>query len=49
MQVHYPTGDKHLIETMMTVLQIQGGAAKNRALLYTILPIHEAVNYHLER
>ena len=41
--------DKHLIETLPTTVWTLDGTARNGTLLYTILPIHEAVNYHLER
>ena len=41
--------DKRLIETLPTTVWILDGTARNGTLLYTILPIHEAVNYHLER
>ena len=40
--------DKHLIETLPTTVWTLDGTARNGTLLYTILPIHEAVNYHLE-
>lgn len=41
--------DKYLIETLLTTVWTWDGTARNGTLLYTILPIHEAVNYHLER
>ena len=41
--------DKHLIETLPTTVWTLDGTARNGTLLYTILPIHEAVNYRLER
>ena len=41
--------DKHLIETLSTTVWTLDGTARNGTLLYTILPIHEAVNYYLER
>ena len=41
--------DKHLIETLPTTVWTLDGTARNGTLLYTILPIYEAVNYHLER
>ena len=41
--------DKRLIETLSTTVWTLDGTARNGTLLYTILPIHEAVNYHLER
>ena len=41
--------DKRLIETLPTTVWTLDGTARNGTLLYTILPIHEAVNYHLER
>ena len=41
--------DKRGIETMPTTVGTLDGTARNGTLLYTILPIHEAVNYHLER
>ena len=41
--------DKYLIETLPTTVWTLDGTARNGTLLYTILPIHEAVNYHLER
>ena len=41
--------DKHLIETLPTTVWTLDGTARNGTLLYTILPIQEAVNYHLER
>ena len=40
--------DKHLIETLPTTVWTLDGTARNGTLLYTVLPIHEAVNYHLE-
>ena len=40
--------DKYLIETLPTTVWALDGTARNGTLLYTILPIHEAVNYHLE-
>ena len=41
--------DKCLIETLPTTVWMLDGTARNGTLLYTILPIHEAVNCHLER
>lgn len=41
--------DKRLIETLPTTVWTLDGPARNGTLLYTILPIQEAVNYHLER
>ena len=41
--------DKYLIETLPTTVWTLDGTARNGTLLYTILPIQEAVNYHLER
>ena len=41
--------DKRLIETLPATVWRLDGTARNGTLLYTILPIHEAVNYHLER
>ena len=41
--------DKRLIETLPTTVWTLDGTARNGTLLYTILPIHEAVNCHLER
>ena len=41
--------DKRLIETLPTTVWTLDGTARNGTLLYTILPIYEAVNYHLER
>ena len=41
--------DKYLIETLPTTVWTLDGTARNGTLLYTILPIHEAVNYKLER
>ena len=41
--------DKRLIRTLPTTVWTLDGTARNGTLLYTILPIHEAVNYHLER
>ena len=41
--------DKYLIETLPTTVWTLDGTARNGTLLYTILPIYEAVNYHLER
>ena len=41
--------DKQLIETLPTTVWTLDGTARNGTLLYTILPIYEAVNYHLER
>ena len=41
--------DKHLIETLPTTVWTLDGTARNGTLLYAILPIYEAVNYHLER
>ena len=40
--------DKRLIETLPTTVWTLDGTARNGTLLYTVLPIHEAVNYHLE-
>ena len=40
--------DKRLIETLPTTVWTLDGTARNGTLLYTILPIHDAVNYHLE-
>ena len=40
--------DKRLIKTLPTTVWTLDGTARNGTLLYTILPIHEAVNYHLE-
>lgn len=40
--------DKRLIETLSTTVWTLDGTARNGTLLYTVLPIHEAVNYHLE-
>ena len=40
--------DKYLIETLPTTVWTLDGTARNGTLLYTILPIHDAVNYHLE-
>ncbi len=40
--------NKRLIETLPTTVWTLDGTARNGTLLYTILPIHEAVNYHLE-
>ena len=40
--------DKYLIETLPTTVWTLDGTARNGTLLYTILSIHEAVNYHLE-
>lgn len=41
--------DKRLIETLPTTVWTLDGSARNGTLLYTIFPIQEAVNYHLER
>ena len=41
--------DKRLIETLPTTVWTLDGTARNGTLLYTILPIHEAVDCHLER
>ena len=41
--------DKRLIETLPTTVWTLDGTARNGTLLYTILPIHGAVNYRLER
>ncbi len=41
--------DKRLIETLPTTVWTMDGTARNGTLLYTILPIHEVVNYKLER
>ena len=41
--------DKHLIETLPTTVWTMNGTTRNGTLLYTVLPIHEAVNYYLER
>lgn len=41
--------DKRLIETLPTTVWTLDGTARNGTLLYTILPIQEAVNYRLER
>ncbi len=40
--------DKWLIETLPATAWTLDGTARNGALLYTVLPICEAVNYHLE-
>ena len=40
--------DKRLIETLPTTVWTLDGTARNGTLLYTVLPIHEAVNYQLE-
>ena len=40
--------DKRLIEILPATVWRLDGTARNGTLLYTILPIHEAVNYHLE-
>lgn len=40
--------DKRLIKTLPTTVWTLDGTGRNGTLLYTILPIHEAVNYHLE-
>ena len=40
--------DKRLIKTLPTTVWTLDGTARNGTLLYTILPIHEAVNYQLE-
>ena len=40
--------DKRLIETLPTTVWTLDGTARNGMLLYTVLPIHEALNYHLE-
>lgn len=39
--------DKYLIETLPTTVWTLDGTARNGTLLHTILPIYEAVNYHL--
>ena len=41
--------DKRLIKTLPTTVWTLDGTARNGTLLYTVLPIHEAVNYHLDR
>ena len=41
--------DKRLIETLPTTVWTLDGTARNGTLLYTILPIQEAVNNRLER
>ena len=41
--------DKRLNETLPATVWTLDGTARNGTLLYTILPIQEAVNYHLER
>jgi hypothetical protein len=41
--------DKRLIRTLPTTVWTLDGTARNGTLLYTILPIREAVNYRLER
>ncbi len=40
--------DKQLIEALPTTVWTLDGTARNGMLLYTVLPIHEALNYHLE-
>ena len=41
--------DKYLIETLPAIVWTLDGTARNGTLLYTILPIQEAVNYKLEK
>ena len=41
--------DKHLIDTELTKVRTRKGVVRNSTLLFTILPIQEAVNYKLER
>ena len=41
--------DKRLIYTEPTTVTLQDGTKRNGSLLYTIRPIHEAVEYHVEQ
>ena len=41
--------EKQLIDVEPTKVRTKRGEVRNGTLLYTILPIHEAVNYRLER
>ena len=41
--------EKRLIDTEPTKVKTKAGLVQNGNLLYTIRPIQEAVNYHLER
>lgn len=40
--------EERLIDTEPTKVKTKAGLVRNGNLLYTILPIHDAVNYHLE-
>ena len=41
--------DKRLIYTEPTTVTLMDGTKRNGSLLYTIRPIHEAVEYHVEQ
>ena len=41
--------DKHLIDVEPTKVQTRDGKVRNGTLQFTIWPIQEVVNYHLER
>lgn len=41
--------EKRLIDTKPTKVKTKAGLVRNGNLLYTIRPIHEAVNYKLEK
>ena len=41
--------EKRLIYTEPTTVTLQDGTKRNGSLLYTIRPIHEAVEYHVEQ
>lgn len=41
--------EKHLITTESTKIRTKDGRVHNGNLLYTILPIQEAINYYYER
>ena len=41
--------EKRLLYTEPTTVTLQDGTKRNGSLLYTIRPIHEAVEYHVEQ
>ena len=41
--------EKRLIYTEPTTVTLKDGTKRNGSLLYTIRPIHEAVEYHVEQ
>ena len=45
----YSLVEKRLIYTEPTTVTLKDGTKRNGSLLYTIRPIHEAVEYHVEQ